>query len=314
MAGHAPNESSRPDRADRQDGRRTRAGDPPHRRPGRAVSGLRACPGPSVGSGGQLGRRRSRESLAPRRRRRDPLSKALLPLRPADGEQGRRRPRPNPVQPARQGPQPQLGPARRPRARPRKPRPRNLAQGDDQEGPATRPRPGAAQRRQRSGPRQSTAAARRWEVPRPHEALRGPASQTHLVHRRSQAPSRQRRHPQRRLAGTLRHRRRGPRAQLSVDRRPEGTSDTPAMAGATAKTWLLVLDRYFSGREADAIALRGFTRRAFARSPGTRGSGRLASRRTWRRADRRGRNRLPRSWRRAGPRRASRLFGSPRET
>ena len=67
-------------------------------------------------------------------------------------------------------------------------------------------------------------------TPRAHGDARRTAPPAHLVHR-GQHPAfvPQLRHARRRLAGTLRHRRRGPRVQLQLDRRPEGLPVRPAL-------------------------------------------------------------------------------------
>ena len=139
--------------------------------------------GAPLGARRQLGRPGPGRPAAEGRRRGDEVPREVLRLRAADGQQGRRRPRPDALQPAGQGPEPQLGQARRPAARAGEPRPGDLAGGDDPAREAPAPGAGAAQRRERSAPRQPAARGRAGAIPGPHEDAGGAAPRAHVVHR-----------------------------------------------------------------------------------------------------------------------------------
>ena len=94
--------------------------------------------GAPLGAGRQLGRPGPGRPAPEGRRRGEEVPRAVLRLRAADGQQGRRRARPDALQPAGQGPEPQLGQARRPAARAGEPRAGGLAGGDDPRGESAR--------------------------------------------------------------------------------------------------------------------------------------------------------------------------------
>ena len=90
-------------------------------------------------------------------------------------------------------------------------------------GQAPAPGAGAAQRRERPAARQPAARGRAGPPPRPHEDAGGAAPRAHVVHRgEHEGGIPERRDARRGLAGALRHRRRRPRVQRQLDRRPEG--------------------------------------------------------------------------------------------
>ena len=220
-AGRDPGQQAGRDHRDRQDGRGAAAGNRPRRRSGRAPPRPAPRAVARLGAGRQLGRAGPDPRAAGRRQGRPRVPQAVLRLRPADGQQGRRRPRADALQHARQGPEPRLGPPGRREPRPGEPRPGNVDRAHDANRASRCIWPSTCTTTKGAGCTSPARRSRPPAIPRPHEAPRRTAPQAHLVHRRQlggEVP--QPGHHRRRTAGTLRHRRLHPRTERQLDRRP----------------------------------------------------------------------------------------------